>query len=55
MEDTPQEKAHDSPLRKMHLKDSQTMRNKFLWSEETKMELIGRNVSSEGNLAPTLW
>ena len=28
---------------KRHLKDSQTMRNKILWSDETRMELFGRN------------
>ncbi|KAI3353641.1 hypothetical protein L3Q82_004894 [Scortum barcoo] len=28
---------------KMHLKDSQTMRNKILWSDETKIELFGVN------------
>ena len=28
---------------KMHLKDSQTMRNKILWSDETKIELFGMN------------
>ena len=28
---------------KMHLKDSQTMRNKILWSEETKMKLFELN------------
>jgi hypothetical protein len=27
----------------MHLKDSQTMRNKILWSDETKIELFGLN------------
>ena len=26
---------------KRHLKDSQTMRNKILWSDETKIELFG--------------
>ncbi|KAG2465704.1 TCB1 transposase, partial [Polypterus senegalus] len=29
---------------KRHLKDSQTMRNKILWSDETKIELFGVNV-----------
>jgi hypothetical protein len=29
---------------KRPLKDSQTMRNKILWSDETKMELFGLNV-----------
>ena len=28
---------------KRHLKDSQTMRNKILWSDETKIELFGVN------------
>ena len=28
---------------KRHLKDSNTMRNKILWSEETKIELFGLN------------
>ena len=28
---------------KRHLKDSQTMRNKILWSNETKTELFGLN------------
>ena len=28
---------------KMHLKDSQTMRNKIIWSDETKIELFGMN------------
>ncbi|KAG2456615.1 TCB1 transposase, partial [Polypterus senegalus] len=28
---------------KRHLKDSQTMRNKILWSDETKLELFGVN------------
>jgi len=26
---------------KRHLKDSQTMRNKILWSDETKIKLLG--------------
>ena len=30
-------------LAKRHLKDSQTMRNKILWSDETKIEHIGLN------------
>ena len=29
---------------KKHLKDSQTVRNKMLWSEETKTELFGLNL-----------
>ena len=28
---------------KKHLKDSQTVRNKILWSDETKIELFGLN------------
>ncbi|KAK3534134.1 hypothetical protein QTP86_002254 [Hemibagrus guttatus] len=28
---------------KTHLKDSETMRNKILWSDETKIELFGLN------------
>uniref|UniRef100_A0AAZ3QNH2 Transposase Tc1-like domain-containing protein n=1 Tax=Oncorhynchus tshawytscha TaxID=74940 RepID=A0AAZ3QNH2_ONCTS len=28
---------------KMHLKESQTMRNKILWSDESKMKLFGLN------------
>jgi hypothetical protein len=28
---------------KIHLKDSQTMRNKILWSDETKIEFFGLN------------
>jgi hypothetical protein len=28
---------------KRHLKDSQTMRNKIFWSDETKIELYGQN------------
>ena len=28
---------------KRHLKDSQTMRNKILWSDETKIEPFGQN------------
>ena len=34
---------------KRHLKDSQTKRNKLLWSDETKIEL-----TSGGNLEPSL-
>ncbi len=30
-------------LQKKHLKDPQTMRNKILWSDETKIELFGLN------------
>ena len=30
---------------KRHLKHSQTMRNKILWSDETKIELFGLNAS----------
>jgi hypothetical protein len=28
---------------KRHIEDSQTMRNKILWSDETKFELFGLN------------
>jgi hypothetical protein len=28
---------------KEHLKDSQTMRNQIIWSDETKIELFGLN------------
>ena len=28
---------------KRHLKDSQTLRNKIIWSDETKIELFGLN------------
>ena len=40
-EATPQKKAHDSPLGVCQKapKDSQTMRNKILWSDEMKIEL----------------
>ena len=31
---------------KTHLKDSQTMRNKILWSDETKIQLFGLNAKS---------
>ena len=31
---------------KRHLKDSQTMRNKILWSDETKIELFGLNAKA---------
>jgi hypothetical protein len=31
-------------LANRHLKDSQTMRNKMLWYDETKIELLGLNV-----------
>ena len=30
-----------------HLKDSQTMRNKIIWSDETKTELFGLNAKSD--------
>jgi hypothetical protein len=36
------------------LKDSQTMRNKILWSDETKIQLFGLNATSGGNLAQSL-
>jgi hypothetical protein len=32
---------------KRHLKDSQTMRKKILWSDETKIELFGLNAKSQ--------
>ena len=32
---------------KRHLKDSQTVRNKILWSDETKVELFGLNVNCQ--------
>jgi hypothetical protein len=31
---------------KGHLKDSQTMRNQILWSDETKMEISGLNAKN---------
>jgi hypothetical protein len=34
--------AHEE-FAKRHLKDTQTMRNKILWSDETKIELFGLN------------
>ena len=40
-EATPQLKAQDSPLAKRRLKDSQTMRNNSIWSDETKIDLFG--------------
>ena len=45
MEATPQHKAHDGPLGVFQKapKDSHTMRNKILWSDETKNELFGLN------------
>ena len=38
-------RAHDSPLGVCQKppKDSQTMRNKILWSDETQIELFGLN------------
>ncbi|KAG2456995.1 TCB1 transposase, partial [Polypterus senegalus] len=50
---------------KRHLKDSQTMRNKILWSDETKIELFGVNARlhvwrkpgtthHQGNTIPTV-
>uniref|UniRef100_A0AAR2JP33 Transposase Tc1-like domain-containing protein n=4 Tax=Pygocentrus nattereri TaxID=42514 RepID=A0AAR2JP33_PYGNA len=36
-------KAARLEFAKRHLKDSQTMRNKILWSDETKIELFGVN------------
>ena len=32
---------------KRHLKDSQNMRNKILWSDETKIELFGLNAKHQ--------
>jgi hypothetical protein len=32
-----------SEFAKRYLKDSQTMRNRILWSDETKIELFGLN------------
>ena len=45
MEATPQYKANDSLLGvcQKALKDSQTMRNKIIWSDETKIELFDLN------------
>jgi hypothetical protein len=42
---------------KRHLKDSQTMRNKIIWSHETKIELFGLKAKRHvgGKLAPSLW
>jgi hypothetical protein len=42
---------------KMHLKDSQTMRNKILWSDETNIELFVRNAKCHvwRKPAPFLW
>ncbi|KAK1805775.1 hypothetical protein P4O66_001955 [Electrophorus voltai] len=37
---------------KRHLKDSQTMRNKILWSDETKIELFGLNVKPHVSKKP---
>ena len=43
---------------KRHLKDSQTMRNKILWSDESKIELFGlnakRNVWRQPDTIPTV-
>ena len=41
---------------KRHLKDSQAIRNKILWPDETKIELFGMNaiVTSRVNQAPSL-
>ena len=36
-------KAAHLEFAKRHLKDSQTMRNKIIWSDETKIELFGVN------------
>jgi hypothetical protein len=37
---------------KRHLKDSQTMINKILWSEETKIELFGLNAKRHVRRTP---
>jgi hypothetical protein len=37
---------------KRHLKDSQTMKNKILWSDETKMELFGLNAKGHVWMKP---
>ena len=44
-EATPEKKANDSCLRfaKRHVKDSDSMRKKILWADETKIELFGLN------------
>jgi len=34
---------------KKHLKASQTVRNKILWSDETEIELFGLSITSGGN------
>jgi hypothetical protein len=43
---------------KRHLNDSQTMRNKILWSDETKIELFGwnakRHVGRKPGTIPTM-
>jgi hypothetical protein len=36
-------KRHNSPLGVKLLKESQTMRNKILWADETNIELFGLN------------
>jgi hypothetical protein len=33
---------------KRHMKDSQTMRNKIIWFDETKIELFGLNAKCHG-------
>ena len=35
--------AHGLEFAKMHLKDSQTMKNEIIWSDETKIKLFGVN------------
>jgi hypothetical protein len=35
--------GNHSSVAKRHLKDTQTTRNKILWSDETKIELFGLN------------
>ncbi|KAK3565624.1 hypothetical protein QTP86_012947 [Hemibagrus guttatus] len=43
VESIPRQKAQKAKGPKRHLKDSQTMRNKIFWSDETKIELFGLN------------
>jgi hypothetical protein len=39
------DRSHSLDFAKRHLKGSQTMRNKILWSDETKIELFGLNAN----------
>ena len=41
-------------IAKSDLKDSQTMRNKLLWSDENKIALFGLNAKFGQNLVPGL-